>query len=129
MHFGATTGVFLHAKKLRKNPTYTEKILWRHLRKNQLGYRFRRQHPTFIFVTDFYCHYLRLVIEIDGLIHTNEEIKLSDKEREAILIGLGLRILRFTNEEVTCNIDDVISRIYAKIEEIKNGDLRPQLYY
>lgn len=59
--------IFSYAKKLRENPTQAEEVMWLSLINNQLdGYKFRRQHPLLNYVADFYCHQLKLVIEIDG---------------------------------------------------------------
>jgi very-short-patch-repair endonuclease len=67
---GAPESSFAKAKALRKDETQAEKILWAKLRNNQLkGYKFRRQHPIGLYIVDFYCHQLKLVIEIDGDYH------------------------------------------------------------
>jgi len=92
---------------------------WNELRRHALGYKFRRQHPTWLYVVDFYCHYLRLVIEIDGGIHEDEETKSKDLQKEKDLINLGLTVIRFSNEEVIFDMDNVISRIYSEIDFIK----------
>jgi very-short-patch-repair endonuclease len=119
MHFGAYPAIFIYAKRLRHHPTKAEELLWAYLRKNQMGYRFRRQHPMWKYVADFYCHFLKLVIEIDGGIHEEEEVQQQDEERENDIRNLGLEMIRFTNEEVLFDIDSVLSRIYEKIDEIK----------
>jgi len=108
MHFGAYPGIFAYAKTLRNNPTRAEKVLWSHLRKHQTMYRFRRQHSMWKYVVDFYCHFLKLVIEIDGEIHLEEEVQLKDEEKETDLRNLGLEIIRFTNYEVLYEIDSVL---------------------
>ena len=73
MHFGAKPELFNFAQEMRKNPTETEQVLWKTLRKFRFeGFVFRRQHPIDIFVADFYCHKLKLVIEVDGEIHFNQ---------------------------------------------------------
>jgi very-short-patch-repair endonuclease len=74
--------VFSNAKKLRENPTQAEEAMWLSLNNNQLdGYKFRRQHPLLNYVADFYCHQLKLVIEIDGEYHQTVEQKKLDNER------------------------------------------------
>lgn len=113
MHFGAPASVFLNAKKLRKNPTRAEATLWAHLRRNKMNVKFRRQHPVGPYICDFYCHTFKLVIEIDGGVHEEEEQKLKDLQRENDLINFGLRILRFSNEEVTCDIQKVLGEIFS----------------
>jgi very-short-patch-repair endonuclease len=70
MYFGAKPDIFKLAKELRKAETEAEKILWSKLNRNQiLNLQFRRQHPINIFIADFYCPKIKLVIELDGSIH------------------------------------------------------------
>jgi cyclase len=66
MFYGAGPDLFAKAEENRLNPTESEARLWGALRKSQLGLRFKRQHPIDRFIVDFYCHKLRLVIEVDG---------------------------------------------------------------
>lgn len=116
---GAPSSSFLKAQSLRNNETQAEKILWEKLRNNQLkGYKFRRQHPISLFIADFYCHQLKLIIEIDGEYHnTLEQIK-KDNERTQILQDNGMKIIRFTNCEIENNVDKVITEIGLIIDEI-----------
>ncbi len=82
MFYGASPAIFEYAKLLRQNLTPAESILWNRLNKNQLnGFKFRRQHPVKNFIADFYCHAAKLVIEIDGKIHTTEFAKEYDEGR------------------------------------------------
>ena len=119
MHYGAPPAIFKYAAILRKNPTKAESKLWSHVRKNYLGFRTRRQHPICIYVVDFYCHRIKLVIEIDGEVHGEELNQVLDLERETILKDFGLHIIRFTNHQVLNHIEDVLSDIRAKIDSIK----------
>ena len=105
-------------RQLRKNPTPSEKKLWKYLRKRQLnGLKFLRQYPikfainnkTHFFIADFYCHQLKLVIELDGSIHNNQ--KDYDKMRTCMLNEMGIKVLRFANREVLEDIDNVLSKI------------------
>ncbi len=116
---GAPPENFSRARKLRQNMTSTEKILWEKLNNNQLGYKFRRQHPIHFFIVDFYCHQFKLVIEIDGGYHNNKEQRTADQKREELLQFQELHILRFTNEEIVENIEKVIEQILKKIDELK----------
>ena len=109
MFYEAKKETFLKALELRQNMTETEKILWSKLNKNQLGVRFKAQHPIDIFIVDFYCHSCRLVIEIDGEIHQFQ--KEYDDGRTIELQNLGLTVIRFTNKEILYNIDQVIEKI------------------
>jgi len=109
---GASPQIFSNAKKLRENQTEAEEKLWLAVKDNQIeGYKFRRQHPLSIYIADFYCHALKLVIEIDGEYHLNEEQQLLDKKRTADLEFQGLAIIRFTNEEIMLKLPEVIDRI------------------
>lgn len=119
MHYGAPPGIFAYARQLRKNPTEAEKKLWKHLRKEQLGVKFRRQHPIWIYIADFFCYELVLIIEVDGSIHLQEENIRLDMEREYNLLYLDLHIIRFTNDEVLLHIEDVIEKIQLKLNSLR----------
>lgn len=102
----------MHAKELRKDSTEAERILWKYLRNRRLnGLKFRRQHPLDIFVADFYCHEKRLIIELDGGVHDIPEQKEYDDGRTYILEERGFRILRFSNEEIIYDVNNVLERI------------------
>lgn len=102
------------AKELRKNMTPAEKLLWNHyLRK--FRYRVLRQRPIDNFIVDFYCAELRLVIEIDGDSHFTNDGKIYDLERTAKLEGYGLKVIRFTNNEVLNYIEGVCQQIEKAI--------------
>src|ERR671933_105018 len=104
------------AKELRRQMTQEEKKLWQHLRANQLnGLHFRRQQIIDGFITDFYCHAARLVIEVDGEIHQQQAEY--DAERDRILLARGLRLLRIRNEQVRQNLDKVLARISTVCSE------------
>jgi very-short-patch-repair endonuclease len=97
------------AKELRHEMTPAEKILWEELRANKLGVHFRRQQVIQGFIVDFYCHQAGLVIEVDGDIHDLQ--KEEDERREKVLSALGLRIVRFGNDEVVRNLSAVVGKI------------------
>ncbi len=115
MHFGAIKKTFEFAAYLRKHMTPSETILWQRFRNKSLGYKFRPQHPIWRFVVDFYCHELKLIIEVDGCVHAIEEIKLNDIDREKILIDFGLNIIRFSNEQIRDDINNVLDQIKTTI--------------
>ncbi|MFM2061495.1 MAG: hypothetical protein RLZZ507_1165 [Cyanobacteriota bacterium] len=94
------------AKELRKNMTPAEKKLWNEYLKN-FKFRVFRQRPIDNFIVDFYCPSLKLVIEVDGDSHFTPEGQEYDLERTNILQGYGLRIVRFTNNEVLNNFESV----------------------
>ena len=101
-----------YAKRLRKKETRAEKKLWDLLKGRKCkGLKFRRQHPIHYYVADFYCHEERLIIEVDGGIHSDRRIREYDENRTAELNRYGIRILRFSNEQVINNDDKVISEI------------------
>ena len=112
MFYGAKPHIFEKAKMLRKNMTEAEEILWEQLRgKKLMGLRFRPQHPIDIFIADFYCHPLKLVVEVDGGIHKTKEQREYDLGREGELENWGIKVIRFTNEEIGNNITQVIKEI------------------
>ena len=111
--------IFQIAERLRRDMTATEKIIWDRVCKKQLGARVRRQHPIWKFIADFYCHEVKLVIEIDGKIHLLSENKEYDISRDIILKEFQIEILRFTNDEVTNEPDLVIEKIKGTIELLK----------
>jgi len=112
--YGASPETFRKAERLRKNMTIEERILWQRLSRNQLiGFRFRRQHPIDIFIVDFYCHAARLVVEMDGNIHDSQEAKEWDAGRTVELEAFGLKVIRFTNDEIHEKLDEVINKIIS----------------
>jgi len=119
MHYGATMEIFQIAERLRRDMTAPEKIIWDRVCKNQLGVRIRRQHPIWKFIADFYCHEVKLVIEIDGGIHLSSENKEYDISRDAILKEFKIDILRFNNDGVINEPVLVIEKIKRTIETLK----------
>lgn len=113
--------VFELAKDLRRNMTDAEKLLWNHLKAGVKGLKFRRQHPIGIYIADFYCHKIKLIVEVDGSIHTVKDVKENDKKREDDLRGWGNTIIRFTNEHVFKNIDHVLDEINKTVENLNNS--------
>lgn len=107
MFYGADLLIFMRAKELRNRLTNSEMKLWGYLREKPLAYKFRRQHPMGIYIVDFYCHALKLVIEIDGNIHDLENSKRAEKE------------VQFQYEEVIISINKLIME--------KNNKLTPPL--
>ncbi|MBI5823743.1 MAG: DUF559 domain-containing protein [Chloroflexi bacterium] len=98
------------AKELRRDMTPAEKILWQELRGNKLGVHFRRQQVIAGFIVDFYCHKAALVVEVDGDIHDLQQEE--DARREKVLSEMGLRIVRFRNEEVEKDLAGVLAKIH-----------------
>jgi very-short-patch-repair endonuclease/GTP:adenosylcobinamide-phosphate guanylyltransferase len=121
MHYGASHLIFKRAEELRRFLTQEEEIVWSYLNKNQLGVKFRRQHPLLFYVADFYCHQLKLVVEIDGSIHNKEDVKINDARRQKEIEELGIVVIRFTNSQVKNNIEKVVADISKKIEELQSS--------
>ena len=103
------------ANENRKNPTQAESILWDYLKGKQLGVSFRRQHVIGEYIADFICLSHHLIIEIDGNYHQLPEQQSSDEERTKRLEELGMKIIRFTNDEIIGNIEMVINKIKEQI--------------
>jgi very-short-patch-repair endonuclease len=103
-------------RKLRKEETYVEKIVWLHLRDRQiLGYKFRRQYSVDNFVIDFYCPELKLAIELDGDVHEIPEQKDYDKVRQKYLETFGIKFIRIKNEDFLSNPNKAFNKIEKKI--------------
>ncbi len=111
MHSGATKEIYQRARDLRNKETHAETILWGYLKTKPLSLKFRRQHPYSIYILDFYCHKLKLIIEVDGSIHTVKSVNESDQARQILLEQDGLSVLRFTNEQVLYKLEEVIAAI------------------
>ena len=91
--------------------------MWQKLRAGEMhGFTFNRQKPLGRYIVDFYCKRLKLVIEVDGGYHFEEEQKIKDKEREQILQRLGLHFLRFHDEEIRKDMDLVLQSINQYID-------------
>ena len=101
------------AKELRKQMTPAEVKLWNALRDNQLdGAYFRRQHAVGTYILDFYCAKAKLAIEVDGGTHLEQEVY--DAERtEWLETEKGIRVIRFTNQDILRDLDQVIESIRA----------------
>lgn len=104
------------AKTLRKNPTEAEKRLWSKLcAKQLLGLKFRRQAPIDNYIADFACFKIRLVIELDGGQHCDNE---KDKERTKFLESIGFKVIRFWNNDVLQNTEGVLMEISQYISTV-----------
>jgi very-short-patch-repair endonuclease len=102
------------ARELRKNLTPAERKLWYDYLRN-FKYRVLRQRPIDHFIVDFYCHSLKLVIEVDGDSHFTEEAEAADRERTQQLENYGIRVIRFTNQEVLQDFEGVCKSIEQEI--------------
>jgi len=104
-----------YARKLRKNSTYTEIMLWNYLKgKQMMGCDFDRQRPIDNYIVDFYCKDIQLAIEVDGESHYSN--RKSDKKRELRLNKLGVTVLRFDDMEIVYELNEVLKKIERWIE-------------
>jgi very-short-patch-repair endonuclease len=110
------------ARNLRKNMTHAEVLLWQHIRKKQLGVKFHRQVPMLDYIIDFYCHELKLAIEVDGGVHDHPEVSVKDLERQEQIEAYDVLIIRFENKEIKKDIEQVLENIRYAIKA-----LRPQI--
>ncbi len=103
-------------RRLRAKSTEEERKLWRHLRAKRFGgFKFRRQHRIGPFFADLCCPGRRLIIELDGGQHAEQEEGRRDAVRTAYLNEQGYRVIRFWNEQVNTELDDVLEAIYAAL--------------
>ena len=120
-YFGASQEIISRARLLRKNMTMAERVLWYNLQNHQFKeLKFRRQHPICQFIVDFYCHKLKLVIELDGNFHHDDAQKVKDDYRTQELNRFGLTVIRFDNEIVLMNISKVKSEIEKFLKIFEN---------
>ncbi|MCD6010142.1 MAG: endonuclease protein [Flavipsychrobacter sp.] len=121
MFLNADRLIFKNAEALRNNPTHAELIMWGFLKQKPMGYKFRRQHPISIYIADFYCHALKLIIEIDGNVHSEMDVRKKDIDRQEYLKAEGIYFIRFTNVQVEKDISYVIKSIENYIQNVSNN--------
>lgn len=107
-----------YARRMRRQPTKSERLLWSKLKGKQIGHKFRRQSIILGWIVDFYCPSLKLVIEVDGSIHDTKKQKAKDRQRQEAIEAKGFRFLRFTNSQVNTDIDRVVSAIAQSCEGV-----------
>ncbi|MDJ0952165.1 MAG: DUF559 domain-containing protein [Acidimicrobiia bacterium] len=110
-----------HARRMRKDPTRAEAILWWLLRGRGVGVRFRRQVPIGTYVADFACLSHRVVVEIDGPTHDADERAAYDRRRDRWFQAQGWRVIRVTDDDVWSNRDDVLTEILLVIADVTSG--------
>jgi very-short-patch-repair endonuclease len=107
------------AKSLRNNMTLAEILLWSKLRMKQVdGYKFRRQQTIFDYVVDFYCHELKLIIEVDGEIHSLSEQAEKDEKRNKILKINGYNVFHLSNYEIEADLNGSVVKIKSFMSTI-----------
>ena len=122
MHKRTTPKIFGRAKQLHRNMSPAEAKLWKHLRAHRMGnVHFRNQHAIGNFIVDFCAPRKKLIIELDGSQHLEQEEY--DEERTAYLKSKEYQVLRFWNNDVMDNIDDVLNAIWNVLrEEIRDEE-------
>ena len=116
-HAPYTRPAAAHARALRREATFPERLLWARLRRHALGVAFRRQQPVGPFVVDFFAPAAALAVEVDGRSHDGRGA--ADAAREAALRSLGVRVLRVTNDEVLADLDGVVARVAAALQALQ----------
>ena len=107
------------SRKLRKHSTTTEDLLWQMLRGRKLaGLKFRRQHPFGSSIVDFYCHEVQLVVEVDGSIHADSDVRERDKIRQEIIEMYDVRFIRLSADEIESDLKGTLDKIKAAANEI-----------
>ena len=105
-------------RKLRKTMTKSETVLWKYIKGEQLLVKFRRQVSIQNYIVDFYCPQLKLIVEVDGSTHNEEEVFKKDVERDKILKDLGFEIIRYNSERIFNNLNEVLSDLYTTCEKM-----------
>ena len=105
------------AREVRKNGSLAEVLLWREIKGKMLGCEFHRQTPIDDYIVDFYCHELRLAIEVDGGSHESPDVYGKDLKRQARLESLGVSFLRFGDKDVKQHLGEVVESIRIWIED------------
>lgn len=114
------------AKELRHNPTWAERKLWSRLRGGRLcGFKFRRQHPLGRYVLDFYCASGKLAVEVDGDPHGIPPQHDHDSGRDEFMEALGIKTMRFWNEDVRTNLEGVLESILMEMARRTKADPSP----
>jgi very-short-patch-repair endonuclease len=108
--------LFGRRKELRNDSTPEEILLWLKLKNSQTGFKWRRQHSIGGYIADFYCPSKKLVIEIDGSQHFKKENKEYDEIRTKFFEGLDIKVLRFTNLEVSTETQKVLNQITTSLK-------------
>jgi len=111
--------ILQRAREMRHPLTPAEQKVWARVRNRQVGYKFRRQHPIYRFIADFYCVEVKLVIEIDGDTHAEPDQAEYDAARTEWLEARGHRVIRFSNRDVHAHLDDVLKTIFETCEKLK----------
>ncbi|PDS23869.1 leucine--tRNA ligase [Flavobacterium branchiophilum] len=120
--------LLLHAKEMRKEPTFSEAILWDNLRRGKLDVRFRRQHLIGKYIVDFVCLEKKLIVEVDGEYHnSNEQMELDNERTLQLEQKHNFKVIRFTNEEVNKKISVVLEKINHELN-LRKSYPNPEIF-
>ncbi len=107
-----------YSRDLRNSSTYSEILLWNELKGKQiLNVQFNRQRPIRKYIVDFLCSKAKLIIELDGITHHSEEAFELDQIRQVDLEKMGYKVLRFDDEEVMNDRENVVKEITAEVSK------------
>ncbi|MEJ7687413.1 MAG: DUF559 domain-containing protein [Variovorax sp.] len=121
----STVNAQKNARVLRREMTDSERKLWSGLRMEQLGLKFRRQHPLGNYVADFACLEPKLIVELDGSQHQSQEAY--DARRDGFFCAQGFDVLRFASNEPFTNLEGVLQAIVNRVDELEAACPHPSL--
>ena len=119
------TSLKARRQSLRSEPTKAEYVLWQELRREKLGYKFRRQFSIANFIVDFFCYELKLIIEVDGSVHEGREEY--DKVRQTFLENQGYTVIRYRNDQVLFERENVFLDIVKHCQQANPSPRDPTL--
>lgn len=105
----------VYAKENRNNQTEAERLLWRYLSSNQLGLHFRRQHIIGCYIADFVCLKRRLIVEVDGGYHAQNEQQINDYLRTVDLERMGFKVIRLKNDDIFQDVSKALDFIFDNL--------------
>ena len=103
--------------ELRCRMTKGEVVLWKFIKGDQLGYRFRRQYGIGNYIVDFYCPKLKLAVEVDGFTHSECEVFEKDKRKEKFITSIGIMLIRYNDDQILNHLDDVLTDIEVSCKD------------
>ncbi len=115
-------GLRKFARELRNNSTHGEVLLWKRISRKKLGVQFHRQVPVYEYIIDFYCHELKLAIEVDGSSHNNPVQIEKDQLRDYQLRQLGIIVFRIEDSNIKQKMDSVIRFLNSRIEALSEKE-------
>ncbi|MBP6672554.1 MAG: DUF559 domain-containing protein [Bacteroidetes bacterium] len=126
-HYSYNKNLQSYARENRNSATKAEACLWKYVLRARMmkGFGFRRQRPVLNYIADFMCKELFLIIEVDGITHHFEETIVKDKIRQQNLENAGFTVIRFSDEEVLHNIENVRLQILYLVEQLEQKQILP----